>query len=415
MSSDGPNDPIVRPASRSTLRPTYAAAFRCIGDRCEDNCCSDWAIPLDRATYERYRQFPPEKLGAVVAEFVTIRPAPRPDEMYATIQRRATGVCPFFGEDHLCGVQAEYGAALLSATCSIFPRSLSAVGDALEGSLSLSCPEAARNVLLDPAFLQTEGDLLNGGFRTDNVYRLASDKTGFADRPYAAFGALRQWIVDTLRERSVPLWHRLMEVGAVCRGLEDPTSLDLRIQGQRTDWDSLPSRPGVKLDFFFELGGAVMNDSTGSRFRETFGTFVDGLGREDPAMPGDYIDRFSQVAQRYYRPFLASRPYLLENYLVNYVFQHLFPYGRVGSAEFPSRSVFEQFLLLATQFAWIETMLIGMAGYYREAFAEEHVVLAVQSLTRELEHNRAAHDLVLALMRQRKMVDPAGVAILLRT
>jgi lysine-N-methylase len=307
-------------------------------------------------------------------------------------------------------VQAEYGAALLSATCSIFPRSLSAVGDALEGSLSLSCPEAARNVLLGPGFLQTEGDLLNGGFRTDNVYRLASDRTGFADRPYAAFSALRQWIVGTIQDRSMPLWQRVMAIGAVCRRLDDPASLD-----QRMDWDSLPSRPGVKLDFFFELGGAVMNDSTGSRFRETFRTFVDGLGREDPSMPGDYIDRFSQVAQRYYRPFLGGRPFLLENYLINYVFQHLFPYGRVGSAEFPSRSVFEQFLLLATQFAWIETMLIGIAGQYREAFAEEHVVLAVQSLTRELEHNRAAHDVVLALVRQRKMVDPAGLAILLRS
>ena len=30
--------------------PTYAAAFRCVGSRCEDACCANWDIPIDKNT-----------------------------------------------------------------------------------------------------------------------------------------------------------------------------------------------------------------------------------------------------------------------------------------------------------------------------------------------------------------------------
>ena len=60
-------------------RPRYAAAFRCIGSDCEDMCCGDWEIPVDRETYEKYRQFPADKLGPLVSQFVVINTPPQPN------------------------------------------------------------------------------------------------------------------------------------------------------------------------------------------------------------------------------------------------------------------------------------------------------------------------------------------------
>src|ERR1700733_9698489 len=91
-----------------TARPSYAAAFRCIGASCEDPCCGGWDIPVDKATYGRYQQFPFEKLGSLVSQFVSINTPTQPDGLYAQIYRRPSGSCPFFGSDHLCGVQKEY-------------------------------------------------------------------------------------------------------------------------------------------------------------------------------------------------------------------------------------------------------------------------------------------------------------------
>jgi lysine-N-methylase len=391
------------------LHPTYAAAFRCIGDRCEDDCCSHWEIPLDRHTYQQYQLFPANRLGATVSEFVSIRSANAPDALHAWIGRRPSGHCAFFAADRLCDIQREYGPHLLSATCSIYPRSLSLVAGRLEGSLSLSCPEAARNVLLDPNFLDVHGDLLTAGFRTDNVYRLATDQTGSPGRPAAAFPAIRQWMIATLRQRPRPLWHRLLDIGALCRRLEDP-AVDLH----PTDWNTLPNRPGWKLDILFELAGALMNDQTSQRLREAFRTAVDGLASQDPTHPADYIDRFIHIEERYHRPFFAARPHILENYLINYILQHLFPYGRAGSPDLPALAIWDQFLLLATHFAWLDTILIGIAGHHREAFAEEHVVHAVQSFTRDFEHDPAAPKTILSTLQHHHLDTLEGMAILLR-
>src|ERR1700679_248639 len=82
-------------------RPTYAAAFRCIGASCEDTCCSGWDIPVDRSTYERYRQFPLEKLGSVVSQFVSINVPSQPDGLHAKIHQGPSGSCPFFDPDQL--------------------------------------------------------------------------------------------------------------------------------------------------------------------------------------------------------------------------------------------------------------------------------------------------------------------------
>jgi hypothetical protein len=104
--------------------PTYAAAFRCIGASCEAHCCGEWNIPVDGNTYDRYRQFPQEKLGSLVSQFVILNSPGQPEGPFATINLQTTsGLCAFFGEDHLCGIQKECGPQLLSSTCSIYlPR-----------------------------------------------------------------------------------------------------------------------------------------------------------------------------------------------------------------------------------------------------------------------------------------------------
>jgi hypothetical protein len=35
------------------LRPQYAKSFHCLGSQCEADCCKNWEIAIDRASYER--------------------------------------------------------------------------------------------------------------------------------------------------------------------------------------------------------------------------------------------------------------------------------------------------------------------------------------------------------------------------
>jgi lysine-N-methylase len=429
-----------RDASASAVRepawfthPTYAAKFRCIGPDCEDPCCNDWDIPLDRATYERYRHFPREGLGAIVSEFVLPSTPPQPDELYAQIHRAPSGKCPFLGTDRLCGIQKEYGPNLLSSTCSIYPRSLNRIGELLEGSLILSCPEAAREILLNPDFMESGGDLFSGEFRTDNRLRLDSDATGSPGKPESAFLAIRGLLIELIKDRSRPIGHRLLVVGQLCAGLEAIPigSEDRRYQSFLADFqrmrdepyfdaelDNLPSKPDIRLQIVFELTNQVIQGGARSRFQETFWGFVEGIGspvESHSEEPADDLSRFLTAEKTYHQSYFETHPFVLENYLINYSIQHLFPYGRVGSPEMSPQSISTEYFKMTTLFAWMNALLIGNAGRYKDHFSGEHVVHVIQSFTRTVEHSPPLLASLTAYIKARGLDSLSGMAILLRS
>jgi len=410
-------------------QPTYAGAFRCIGPSCEDPCCGDWDIPLDKNTYERYQGFSSEGLGAVVSQFVIVNPPHQSEELYGQIRRTSSGWCPFFGTDRLCSIQKEYGNHLLSATCSIYPRSLSVVAGRLEGSLSLSCPEAARNVLLIPDFMHCVSDLYSGEFRTDNSFRLAGNRDGSNAKSHSIFLPLRNILFDIVRDRSRPLWNRLLMIGHLCKGVdaldakqeEAKLLSNLRSLGQlsnnpllQAEIDDLPSNPRLRLETIFGLTDVLMRDGSSVRFQDTFWSFVAGIGAPTESPARNDVERFLQAEQNYYAPFFEAFPFILENYLINYMFQSLFPYGRSGSADFIPQSIFAEYLQMTTQFAWVNALLIGIAGHHKEAFAAEHVVKTIQSFTRALEHYPNLLKSINNYMSSRDLNSLHGMAIMLK-
>ena len=423
-------------------RPTYAAAFHCIGASCEDMCCRDWAIPLDKETYKQYRQFPPEKLGSVVSQYVSINgTAGAPDSRFARILPASSGCCPFFGADRLCAIQKEYGGKLLSSTCSIYPRALNTVEGVLEGSLMLSCPEAARNVLLVPGSMQVTGDLFSGEFRTDSAIRLASNETGSIHKPFGYFHAVRSLLIDMVRDRTRPMWQRLLLIGSLCKSLDEltmeegdpaiPAILEAHRQALGQDVlrdaqgsiEGIPGQLELKLKVILKLTDARMQDKeSGARFRDVFWDFIEGIGSgtgpgTDPDSQDNFQDdvgRYREAEERYHRPFFTRFPFILENYVLNYMFQNLFPFGRENSIRSKARSIFEEYILLATQFAWIDALLVGAAGHYREAFAGEHVVQVVQSFCRAIEHNSLVLASIQEFMAHLQLNTLQGMAIMLK-
>jgi lysine-N-methylase len=408
-------------------RPTYAAAFRCIGPECEDHCCRDWDIPLDRATYEKYQRFPDETLGTLVSAFVALSEIGAPDSTYGVIRRLPSGHCAFFGGDRLCGVQKQYGAAMLSATCSIFPRVLNRVDGELEGSLSLSCPEAARNVLLQSDALDVAGDLESGEFRTDNVFHLGTNGEDLRYKPFQHFHAIQAMAVGLVRDRSRPLWLRVLRIGFLCQRLsaamDDGQAMEAlamvrkALEDPRLDEELalLPIDPRTRLDVVLQLSDERAQDaSSGRRFREVYWEFIEGIGVPVEETPLDGLPRLSTARNSSYAAYFERHASVLENYLMNSIYQELFPFGSEGSARSVRRSLAEEYLLLATRFAWIDTLLVGVAANRREAFGDDDVVRTVQSLTRAVEHYPYFHGWLLEFLEARGLTSLAGMAILLR-
>jgi lysine-N-methylase len=143
-------------AGLKTLK--YLEDFHCIGPDCPDSCCVGWQVFVDRANYSALRKASKKKGQAEVERFkrgVKRYRADATDRKFASMQLQDGGRCSFLRPDGLCHVHGEYGEALLSETCSMFPRSFSVAEQELTMGASLSCPEAARLCLLDAGATET--------------------------------------------------------------------------------------------------------------------------------------------------------------------------------------------------------------------------------------------------------------------
>lgn len=395
-----------------------------MGSECEDTCCGDWDIPLDKITYLKYRQFPTEALGSLVSHFVTACEGEPHDNWYGSIRRKPDGSCPFFGEDRLCGIQKQYGPGLLSSTCSLYPRSLAAVHGVLEGSLSLSCPEAARQVLLEEHSTEQMGDLLSGQFRTDNVFGV-QDSKGLG----AIYLQVRGVIVELIRDRSRPIWQRLLLIVALCGGLDSVGDHDLFAasdllakyrkslgQGSSSELDRITPVVARRLELAIVLSNQRCQDSDcGRRFKDVFWDFIETIGSATSAGAEEDVHRFQNASQNHLEPLLREAPFMLENYLLNHIYQHLFPFGRSGSNRFVAHTMSEEAVLLVVRYSWMTTLLTGVAGRHGSSFEKAHVVSAVQSFTRAVEHTPYILEEALAFVRSRELDTMSGLAKLLRS
>jgi lysine-N-methylase len=150
--------PLVTPGPAGLPQVTTDAveSFSCIAERCEDSCCRDWAVPLDKTSLDQLKTTlsrTPEGRERLVRLVVINRPTQHA-RAGVQFQMDENNACPLLESDNRCGVHASFGEEALSTTCSVFPRTALAVDGQLEVGASLGCPEVSRKVLLSERALQ---------------------------------------------------------------------------------------------------------------------------------------------------------------------------------------------------------------------------------------------------------------------
>jgi hypothetical protein len=152
-----PVTPAQQPASLPQVTSAALERFACTTSACEDNCCRDWAVPLDETSLEKMKGVmsrTPEGRERLHRLVVIGKPAKHAPGR-AHIQMNADGACPMLEADSRCGVHASFGEEALTTACSIFPRTAVAVGNRLEIGASLGCPEISRLILLAESVEET--------------------------------------------------------------------------------------------------------------------------------------------------------------------------------------------------------------------------------------------------------------------
>lgn len=116
--------------------------FECIADRCPDNCCHGWSIPVDSEIHQRWQALEECEVKQAIQASITAE-EPGATTEYKLVQG-ANGDCTHLSPDGLCYVQKRLGHDYLPYTCRAYPR-VQVGSDLMQmDSAYLSCPEIAR-------------------------------------------------------------------------------------------------------------------------------------------------------------------------------------------------------------------------------------------------------------------------------
>lgn len=385
------------------LVPDYYTSFRCIGGACEESCCTGWTISVDTASYQRYQACQHEVLTPLFREALIPNTGEQgiSAECAASMKRTAEGCCMFLQGDGLCAIHSHLGEAALCDTCATYPRHANLFGGQMEYSLGISCPEAARKVLLHPqpinfALVDADPELERRNFLSRR-FPLKGDGD---PQQIAILNDFRALIVGLLQYRALSLGARLMVLGfmledadnvlssakfrhaselvPVLKGYSDFLAKPAHVEAQFEQVASdLPRR--------LQTIGAVLADFLAERatprFRECLLAASDGLLSSDEAQPVadvDVLARYDAAYRAYYSPYLRDKGYILENYLVNQVLTRLFPFA-IGS-------YLDLYRELVCNLAILQVLLVGMAAHH-QGLNDERVVQLLQSFARKTNHN----------------------------
>lgn len=378
------------------LTPQYFRKFRCIGSDCEDSCCKGWRVNIDKETYKKYRSVQNNELRPLLDKYITRERKNDGDFLnFAKIKMTdEDAICPFLNDKKLCRIQLEYGEGYLSKVCTTYPRSGNKVDNAIEMVTSLSCPAAARLALLNPEIMEFDEyeDVANSWLT--GTFTLNTQDKQLVNRPQSYFWDIRIFTIDILQNRKYFMWERLIILGLFIEKLNKCVyenrisdipniiqSYNIMIEegSFKGALDSIPADCTVQLQLIKDIIDIRMNRGVLNKiYLECYEEFLKGINYTEEVTKEEITNNYQKAFEEYYKPYMNNHEYILENYLVNYVFAKLFP--------FADGAIFDAYMMLILHYAIIKVHLIGMAGY-NKGLDEDIVIKLISTFTKVVDHN----------------------------
>lgn len=392
---------------QNIIAPDYYPKFNCIGPSCEDTCCSGWwNVSIDNETFQKYQQSTQPELAPLFKLAVSKNTLPSADNKnnFGMMKMKADGECHFLQEDKLCAIHKFMGAPALSDTCRLYPRYLNQFGSQRERSLGISCPEAARLILLNSEPIQfrsiSSDPVIDEKAFTSYRFPLSSEGD---PQQIAVLNDFRAVLIAILQFREISLGARVMLLGFLLEDIDKIIS-DEKFANASELLPVLESFVGMlahpqKIEAQFatieasiprklEMAAQLISQShskASSRYKECLEAALDGLEAKSASnlnkerMTGIYEKNYSD----FYCPFFEDKAYIFENYLVNQIFTRLFPFTR--------GAYLDLYRELVCNLSVIQVLLVGLAAKYK-GLNEELVVQLFQTFARNSNHNSGHRD-----------------------
>lgn len=201
--------------SISYKTPSYFSGFSCVGGECEDTCCRNWEVKLDREHFDLLESVMSEDdiEKSMFEQYIHLNESPiSSDHDYAFIRMGVNGYCAMLDDNGLCSIHAKHGVTVLGNVCTMFPRVISRCGDTVELSGALSCPEVVRNCIDDKTPLKLKRFKTSDLPRSKN-YPIQRELLDSDDDAYSEnFNLVRKNIMHVMANEELDLETRLYVV-----------------------------------------------------------------------------------------------------------------------------------------------------------------------------------------------------------
>lgn len=412
---------------------TYVAAphmttFRCIGGDCEDTCCRAWEIPVTDDDVARLTT----ALGAEgAADMVHRLPNGRGGSM-VVLRKLADKTCTQLDDQHLCSLHARLGEEVLPAICSAYPRLVARVGDQLELTGRLSCPEVARLCLLGDEPAQLPSTIEPFG-----RFKVRGEVLPESEGPYLApFAAVRAKLIELAMAPEYSVASRLYFIAVLAERLgayyhRDATSHE----PERLAEDlAAVSDPKTQAELHARRGASSPMDGLGLQVAQglmysrldaapAIARVAIKAARSHGVAAADRSDMLKQLAQigpeRLWRSHMARRVALgaeqtqrLERYLARYCRSYF-----LQDSFALSPNLLEHLMLLVLRVTLVRFLLVAhpdIGPTSDVATTDAAAVEVVYAVTRAYDHNPSIREGLSAMLATRGMLTVDHAAALLK-
>lgn len=375
----------------------YFDDFTCIGTQCEDTCCVGSEVEIDKITYGKYKSIKDEKLEKIIKCHVYENQGYRDEYIdFAKVTLTGDKSCPFLNGKKLCMIQASIGEEYLSNFCYSFPRYTNLIDGVYENTMALSCPEAARLVLLKKegiSFVKID-TIPRRGIVSQYVDTQRED---LKESSVSKFTELREFAIWVMQRREYNIWERLLLLGYFHEDLEifikkgnihkickliDSYKSKIKKRELTNLIENTINLPSMQITLLMEyierLGVTVEIDS--HRFIKATKEVEKALAFNMDIEMRKRQEIFMSSVGKHYEPLMDEHEYILENYFVNHIYKNLYPFSEPGTP-------FDSYMMLVIRYALIKVYLVGI-GASRGKLTTSMVVDFIQMFVKTAEHHK---------------------------
>lgn len=372
--------------------PTYLKEFKCIGGACEDSCCIGWNIDIDKITFRQYYKVKDEKMKKMFQKNVHNNEYKTSDDVdYGQVKLKKDKRCPFLDEKNYCIIQSNLGEEYLSNVCTSFPRILNKIDGFYEMSLDVSCPEAARILLL-----REDGIKFSESEETLGKHIISSEVNTkdkiFNNSPVKYFKEIRDLSIKIIQNRKFDINERLYILGEFISSLEEEISYNFKgvkefienynINKMRDYYGKDNMSYIISLDFFKKVMKFFKNfrEVDSPLFKEHTEDIIKAFKLNEDDNLSKYSKKYIKAFEDYNKEFLYKNSYIFENYIVNFIYNYMFPFSE-------NDSIFDGYIMLLMRYSLIRFYLVGMYLKNKTASKEE-IVKFIQLFSKGLGHHK---------------------------